>query len=71
MPDPDRSAPAPGRDLYNRSNAFFRATDLMPLALEECPDLLERLIAAYDELSGTYQASKNADGTASGNIALA
>lgn len=71
VPDPDRSAPAPGRDLYNRSNAFFRATDLMPLAQKECPGLLERLIAAYDELSRTYQASKNADGTASGNIALA
>ena len=43
----------------------------MPLARAACPDRLEDLIAAYDELSRTYQASKNADGTASGNIALA
>ena len=43
----------------------------MPLARAQCPDRLEDLIAVYDDLSRTYQASKNEDGSASGNIALA
>lgn len=66
VPDPDRAAPAPGRDLYNRVNAFFTSTDLMPLARAAAPERVAELEEVYAELSATYQARKG-----SGNIALA
>lgn len=65
VPDPDRPGPAPGRDLYNRSNAFFTSTGLMPVARAELPGTLSRIVAAYAELSAIYQAHKG-----TGNIAL-
>lgn len=71
VPDPERAAPDPNRDLYNRTNSFFVSTDLMPLARASAPAELERLAITYDELSAIYQASKDEDGSASGNIALA
>lgn len=66
VPDPDRAAPAAGRDLYNRTNAYFTSTDLMPPARVREPEALARIVAAYDEMSATYQARKG-----TGNIALA
>ena len=66
VPDPDREAPAPGRDLYNRSNAFFTSIDLMPLARQADPDLLAELEDVYARFSADYQRAKG-----SGNIALA
>ena len=66
VPEPDRMEPHPQRDLYNRTNAYFVSTDLMPLAREHAADALARLSSVYDELSQTYQRSRG-----SGNIALA
>lgn len=66
VPDPDRDAADPGRDLYNRVNEYFASTDLMPLARAQAPAALARIVAAYDAMSATYQAQKG-----SGNIALA
>ncbi|MFT4087427.1 MAG: nucleoside deaminase [Gordonia sp. (in: high G+C Gram-positive bacteria)] len=66
VPDPDRTAPAADRDLYNRSNAFFTSTDLMPAARDVAPDRLAELERTYAELSAIYQGHKG-----SGNIALA
>lgn len=65
VPDPDRDEPAPGRDLYNRVNAYFTATDLMPAARAHEPETLARLERTYAELSESYQRRKG-----SGNIAL-
>jgi len=62
VPDPDRDAPAPGRDLYNRTNAYFTSTDLGAQVAETAdPALLDqvrRIGVLYDELSATYQAGK-------------
>jgi len=55
VPDPDRDEVAPGRDLYNRANAYFVSTGLAPLA---DPEQLARITLTYDELSATYQESK-------------
>lgn len=66
VPDPDRAAAAPDRDLYNRENAFFVSADLMPPARAAVPELLAGLEETYAELSASYQRSKG-----SGNIALA
>lgn len=55
VPDPDREEVAPGRDLYNRTNAYFVSTGLAPLA---DPDQLARITRTYDELSATYQERK-------------
>ncbi len=66
VPDPDRDAAAPDRDLYNRTNAYFTSTDLMPAARAELPETLSRIQARYQELSDGYQRRRG-----SGNIALA
>lgn len=62
VPDPDRAAPAPGRDLYNRSNPYFTTHDLAAAVRASGDDsLLERvrtLATTYDELSATYQSGK-------------
>lgn len=55
VPDPDRDEVAPGRDLYNRANAYFVSTGLAPLA---DPEQLARITRTYDELSSTYQERK-------------
>lgn len=69
VPDPDREAPAPGRDLYNRTNAYFDSTDLRaaiealpPVEAEPLRGRVEALAATYAGLSGTYQADKGAAG---------
>ncbi|MWB97247.1 nucleoside deaminase [Agromyces seonyuensis] len=63
VPDPDRDEPAAGRDLYNRTNAFFASHDLQAsIEASGSPELLERvsrLEGIYAELSDTYQASKD------------
>lgn len=66
VPDPDRPAPAPGRDLYNRRNDFFVSTDLAE-AVERRSDptlsaTVQRLRTAYDRLSHTYQRGKGGAG---------
>jgi tRNA(Arg) A34 adenosine deaminase TadA len=66
VPDPDRAAAAPDRDLYNRVNDYFTSTNLMPLAQAQHPDTVARLTAIYADLSETYQEHKG-----TGNIALA
>jgi tRNA(Arg) A34 adenosine deaminase TadA len=55
VPDPDRDEVDPGRDLYNRTNAYFTSTGLAPLA---DPDQLARITRTYDELSAAYQDRK-------------
>jgi tRNA(Arg) A34 adenosine deaminase TadA len=63
VPDPDRSEVGAGRDLYNRSNAFFTTHDLAAAvagsALEE---RVARLRTTYDELSAAYQGAKGGHG---------
>lgn len=66
VPDPDRDAPAPGRDLYNRTNAFFTSTDLAEaITAAGDPELsatATRVRGAYDELSAVYQQGKGGAG---------
>lgn len=62
VPDPDREAPAPGRDLYNRTNDFFVSTDLARAVRDLDDEALTaqvgRITRLYTELSATYQAGK-------------
>lgn len=63
VPDPDRDAPAPGRDLYNRTNAYFTSTDLAA-TVRDLPDAglsaqVDRLAREYAALSAAYQAGKD------------
>lgn len=62
VPDPDRDAPAPGRDLYNRSNAFFTSRDLAAeieaTGDPALADRVARLHETYRGLSDGYQAAK-------------
>lgn len=53
VPDPDREAVHPERDLYNRTNAFFTSTRI-PVE----PERFARIGARYDAMSAVYQASK-------------
>ncbi|PJI94470.1 nucleoside deaminase [Luteimicrobium subarcticum] len=66
VPDPDRAAPAPGRDLYNRQNAYFSSVDLAAeIAASGDASLATRrasLAATYAALSDTYQRGKGAHG---------
>ncbi|WP_066903156.1 nucleoside deaminase [Millisia brevis] len=62
VPDPDRDAPAPGRDLYNRVNEYFTSINLAEqVSASGEPDLIARVRTIgelYDELSATYQQGK-------------
>jgi tRNA(Arg) A34 adenosine deaminase TadA len=69
VPDPDRDAPAPGRDLYNRSNPYFQSHALAQMIAgldrgtkERLVGRTEDLTALYVELSDIYQASKDRGG---------
>jgi len=66
VPDPDRDAAAPDRDLYNRTNPYFTSHDLSALIhASGDPDLAARLAElgqAYAEVSATYQENKGAAG---------
>jgi tRNA(Arg) A34 adenosine deaminase TadA len=59
VPDPDREAADPRRDLYNRQNAFFASS---PIPMDADPARVDRIKARYQEMSAVYQAGKgNAD----------
>ena len=54
VPDPDREAPAPGRDLYNRTNAYFTSHDISRMIAGLDRGNKERLTARMDDLSALY-----------------
>jgi tRNA(Arg) A34 adenosine deaminase TadA len=54
VPDPDRTAPAPDRDLYNRSNDYFVSHDIARLIAGLDRGSKERLTARMDDLSALY-----------------
>jgi tRNA(Arg) A34 adenosine deaminase TadA len=65
VPDPDRDAVAPGRDLYNRSNAFFESHSIQAMIggldrgnKENLTARVDDLSALYVELSDNYQRDK-------------
>lgn len=69
VPDPDRDAPAPGRDLYNRSNQFFTSHDMSKMiagldrgSKERLTARVDDITALYADLSAIYQRSKGKAG---------
>jgi tRNA(Arg) A34 adenosine deaminase TadA len=69
VPDPDRSEIMPGRDLYNRRNAFFTSHSIIKVIVDLDRDARERLLARveglnalYGALSATYQVGKGSKG---------
>ena len=69
VPDPDREAAAPGRDLYNRSNAFFESHSIQAMIggldrgnRENLTARIDDLSALYGELSDIYQRDKGRKG---------
>jgi tRNA(Arg) A34 adenosine deaminase TadA len=65
VPDPDRDAPAPGRDLYNRSNAYFVSHDMSHMiggldrgTKERLTARIDDITALYADLSAIYQRGK-------------
>ena len=69
VPDPDRTAVAPGRDLYNRSNAFFESHSIQAMIggldrgnKENLTARVDDLSALYRDLSDIYQRDKGKKG---------
>ena len=69
VPDPDRDAPAPGRDLYNRANAYFASHDISRMIAgldrgnkEQLTARIDDLTALYADLSAIYQRDKGKRG---------
>jgi tRNA(Arg) A34 adenosine deaminase TadA len=69
VPDPDRDAVPPGRDLYNRSNAFFESHSIQAMIggldrgnKENLTARVDDLTALYRDLSDTYQRDKGKKG---------
>jgi tRNA(Arg) A34 adenosine deaminase TadA len=69
VPDPDRDAPAPDRDYYNRKNAFFQSHDITRMIAgldrgtkERLTGRVDDLTALYADLSATYQRDKGKKG---------
>jgi tRNA(Arg) A34 adenosine deaminase TadA len=69
VPDPDRAAVAPGRDLYNRSNDFFDSHSIQAMIggldrgnKESLTARVDDLTALYAELSDIYQRDKGKKG---------
>ncbi len=69
VPDPDRNAVAPGRDLYNRSNAFFESHSIQAMIggldrgnKESLTARVDDLTALYRDLSDIYQRDKGKKG---------
>ncbi len=67
--DPDRAAPAPGRDLYNRTNAYFASHHMMQMiagldrgARERLTGRVDDITALYADLSAIYQRDKGGKG---------
>jgi tRNA(Arg) A34 adenosine deaminase TadA len=54
VPDPDRDAPAPGRDLYNRTNDFFTSHDMSKMIAGLDRGSKERLTARVDDITALY-----------------
>jgi tRNA(Arg) A34 adenosine deaminase TadA len=54
VPDPDRDAAAPGRDLYNRTNAYFTSHDMSHMVAGLDRSSKERLTARIDDLTALY-----------------
>ena len=54
VPDPDRPAPAAGRDLYNRSNDFFVSHDMSRMIAGQDRGTKERLTGRVDDLTALY-----------------
>ncbi|MBL8596164.1 MAG: nucleoside deaminase [Devosia sp.] len=69
VPDPDRAAAAPGRDLYNRTNAYFASHDMSRMIAgldrgnkEKLTARVDDLTALYADLSAIYQRDKGRKG---------
>ncbi|RYE07459.1 MAG: nucleoside deaminase [Hyphomicrobiales bacterium] len=69
VPDPDRETPAPGRDLYNRTNPYFVSHDMARMIAgldrgnkERLTARIDDLNALYADLSAIYQRDKGAKG---------
>jgi tRNA(Arg) A34 adenosine deaminase TadA len=69
VPDPDRDAPAPGRDLYNRTNPYFTSHDISHMiggldrgSKESLVARVDDLTALYADLSAAYQRDKGRKG---------
>jgi len=69
VPDPDRAAPAPGRDLYNRTNPYFVSHDIARMiggldrgSKERLTARMDDLGALYADLSAIYQRDKGHKG---------
>ena len=69
VPDPDRDAVGPGRDLYNRSNAFFESHSIQAMIggldrgnKENLTARVDDLTALYRDLSDIYQRDKGKKG---------
>ena len=69
VPDPDRDAPAPGRDLYNRTNPYFTSHDMSRMIAgqdrgnkEKLTARVDDLTALYADLSAAYQRDKGRKG---------
>jgi tRNA(Arg) A34 adenosine deaminase TadA len=67
--DPDRDAPAPGRDLYNRANPYFVSHDISRMIAgldrgnkEKLTARVDDLNALYADLSAIYQRDKGKKG---------
>jgi tRNA(Arg) A34 adenosine deaminase TadA len=54
VPDPDREAPAPGRDFYNRTNQYFTSHDITRMIAGVDRGTRERLTARVDDLTALY-----------------
>jgi tRNA(Arg) A34 adenosine deaminase TadA len=53
--DPDRPAPAPTRDYYNRDNAFFSSHSIPALVAGFDRGTKERLVGRIDDLAAIYK----------------
>jgi tRNA(Arg) A34 adenosine deaminase TadA len=69
VPDPDRDAAAPGRDLYNRTNDYFTSHDMSRMIAgldrghkERLTARIDDLTALYADLSAIYQRDKGKKG---------
>lgn len=69
VPDPDRKAASPDRDLYNRSNPYFSSHDIMRMiagldrsSKERITARVDDLTALYADLSALYQRDKGKAG---------
>lgn len=54
VPDPDREAADPRRDLYNRTNPYFTSHDISRMIAGQDRGTRERLTARIDDLSALY-----------------